>query len=579
MKRPAVSHSLFLSLLLGLGVGVTGCSSDKDEPTPGGDGEDTSSDTGSPDTADPPDTGEPPDTGAPPDTGDVETADSIGDPIGDATAIDHETAAGTVEDNLVRHIDGLDEALSFLEDSDTVINIVDMLFGDDDDDDDEGEDGEEEEEEPFEIDLSELRDGVVEIMADRIMVEQTAVVADDGLSIRYSVSADFFCPEEPDEYESEEDEAERLEDEAECAERLAGNPLSIDVMSDGEGDMNLSLKVGEDEVEALAVQIHDDMMALVTELPNLTPFFEIFVDPDDFALPETMEGTLGVEIREDAALVYTARFAVPEGVDLVPDSDQEPYALHVSSSNDPGGITIDGDAQTLSGALSVADLQASVPWQMVVDMFYDDEGEWETNDEGEEEWVEPTEAPEVEGAFHVSVPAVDGSLDFAASDDAFVFTGMSLGESTTTMMVDSDTILSVDLNPDDGRSLDLTIRGNSEDDLAFVFSPLLDGQATFAWQPVSSAFEDLPSFMLDETLGVLLDGSDEPTLEILRDEDDTRFRVTSGTLTLWSSGMDEDVVIEEGECITSVDEETLTEEEKEAQHDLFGGLLGETCEE
>ena len=32
-------------------------------------------------------------------------------------------------------------------------------------------------------------------------------------------------------------------------------------------------------------------------------------------------------------------------------------------------------------------------------------------------------------------------------------------------------------------------------------------------------------------------------------------------------------------CIESIDEETLTEEEQEAQHELFGGLYGASCAE
>jgi hypothetical protein len=72
-------------------------------------------------------------------------------------------------------------------------------------------------------------------------------------------------------------------------------------------------------------------------------------------------------------------------------------------------------------------------------------------------------------------------------------------------------------------------------------------------------------------------GSDTPALDILRGED-TQIQVTSGQLTLWSSEMDEDVVIEEGECISGIDEEELTEEEQDALHELFGSMIGDTCE-
>ena len=158
-----------------------------------------------------------------------------------------------------------------------------------------------------------------------------------------------------------------------------------------------------------------------------------------------------------------------------------------------------------------------------------------------------------------------------------VFTELGMGVTATTVSVDAETIMSLDINPDDGRSLGLSISGDEEQGIRFVLSPLLDVRATLAWQSVSSDIEDLPSFLLDESLGVLFNGSATPTLDILRSEDSTDVRVSLGQLTLWSSEMSDDVVIGEGECITGVDEETLTQEEIDAQHDLFGGLMGETC--
>jgi hypothetical protein len=218
-------------------------------------------------------------------------------------------------------------------------------------------------------------------------------------------------------------------------------------------------------------------------------------------------------------------------------------------------------------------------------MFYDDEGysEWicETDPQGNEhcydDWIEPPEPPEVDNAFIVAVPAVGGAVEYSASDDAFRFSDLNLGDATTIVSVDGDTIVSFDLNPDDGRTLGLAIRRNEAEGIGFAFSPSLDAQVGFEWHKVISVFEDLPSFLLDETIGARMEGSIAPTLDILRGED-TQVRVTSGRLNLWSTGMSEDVVIEEGECIIGIDEDTLTEAERDALHDLFGGLLGATCE-
>ena len=43
--------------------------------------------------------------------------------------------------------------------------------------------------------------------------------------------------------------------------------------------------------------------------------------------------------------------------------------------------------------------------------------------------------------------------------------------------------------------------------------------------------------------------------------------------------MESDVVIDEGMCMGSIDEESLTDEERDAQHELFGSLVGVACGE
>ncbi len=562
-KQPSFSLSLrSLPLMLVLGLPLAACSDDKDSSG----GDDSS------------------------ETPDDEVGGGVGNPVGDPIDIDHSTAAQTVEDNIILHMDGLQSAVEFLEDSQAVNNLIDLLFGDDDDDEgEESEEGEEDsEDDSIDLDMTEARDELVEMMADRMMVESTATVAEDGLSVLYAIDPAIFCAEDAEEDESEEDAAERLEEETDCVDTLTENPMSIDVMSDNEGDVNLTLKVGEAADDVLTIQMHDDQISAVVNLPKIKQFVEVFVSPEDFELPDTMEGSLGVEIRRDAADIYTLRFAVLEDVDVTPSSDQEPFSLHMSQAAEPGSITFDGSAENIAGGLAIDAMDASLPWQIIVDMFYDDEGysEWicETDDEtGEEdcweEWIEPEEAPEVDQAFIADVPGVTAVIDYNSADDAFAMTNLGLGDETMTVRVDGDTIVSVDVNPDNGRRLDFTFNAPGEKDLGFAFSENFGAQVQFAWHKVSEAFEDLPDVLSNDTIGIQFAESDSPQIQILDIEDDTQIQMASGQLTLWAANMDDDVVIGEGECFvgTECDEDEDCEDEDE--HDLFGGIEGGTCDE
>jgi len=79
--------------------------------------------------------------------------------------------------------------------------------------------------------------------------------------------------------------------------------------------------------------------------------------------------------------------------------------------------------------------------------------------------------------------------------------------------------------------------------------------------------------MQDETISVRLDGAEQPTIESVGGADDRELRVSAGELRLGSTAMEEEVVITEGMCIGSMEEE----EEDESSHELFGGLQGVMC--
>ena len=60
--------------------------------------------------------------------------------------------------------------------------------------------------------------------------------------------------------------------------------------SDADNDVNLVLLVGAGEVQVCRMQVHDDLLAVVANLPGVKALLEIFIDSEDFELPETMDG-------------------------------------------------------------------------------------------------------------------------------------------------------------------------------------------------------------------------------------------------------------------------------------------------
>ena len=125
--------------------------------------------------------------------------------------------------------------------------------------------------------------------------------------------------------------------------------------------------------------------------------------------------------------------------------------------------------------------------------------------------------------------------------------------------------------------MSLSVMADGEDDMAFQITPTMDLSVMLAWNKVSDVIEDIPSFLLDETIAINFAGSETPTIKIVNTDESTDVMVASGELRFTSTAMDSDVVISEGQCFVGVDDEDMSEEENDEQHDLFGGFTGGMC--
>lgn len=539
-----------VGVMLMMGV-LIGCGDDKadETPSPGGsdsgwtspDGDDTGgNDSGNDDTSSP-----------------DEEVEPIGSTVGDLQSIDHAFASSVMTENLAAHIDELDEALTFLEDSELIARIINLLSDEDEDGEDGGDAKDTEEDEGFEIDLSELRDGAISFLEDKVMVESTASVSDDGLTISYAVSPEFFCVSDDEDIPPQE----AAEDEADCAEMLMDMPLSLQVVSDGDGRVNVDVLAGTDLMQPLSLQVHDDLLAVFVQLPDLRDTLQT-VFGEDVELPDTMAGRIAGEVRREGEQHFSGRFAVQEDVEIS-SASADSIDFSYPQALAPGSIVIDGIEQTIIGSLDIDTIDLTLPWEDMASVFQDDEDE-----------EDGAEGPEASGEMVVFVPAIQGDLALIGADDTLRLSRAGLGEATTTISVNADTIIAFDLNPQDGREIEVEVSTVGEDDVQLMVSPLLDAQVAFSMHHIDDVVDDLPDVLADDTIGVFFDDAQTPTIQTLTSAERTEIQVSAGTLTLWSDAMASDVIIEEGMCIGEGDDSS---EDDEDQHDLFGGLAGVTC--
>ena len=119
---------------------------------------------------------------------------------------------------------------------------------------------------------------------------------------------------------------------------------------------------------------------------------------------------------------------------------------------------------------------------------------------------------------------------------------------------------------------------NLDHTLALIISPALENMNMDTHgAPFVDEEDDLPDVLANDVLGIRFDGSEAPTIDLVSQDDDMEMRVSSGVLMLSSPNMSEDVVIAEGMCMGSEDEELLSEEERDSRHDLFGMMIAVEC--
>jgi hypothetical protein len=137
-----------------------------------------------------------------------------------------------------------------------------------------------------------------------------------------------------------------------------------------------------------------------------------------------------------------------------------------------------------------------------------------------------------------------GTMDYDASLDSFDFTDIGLGESSTTLDVDTETIVRIDINPDQNRVLDLSFFAPGEEDIAFMFSQDFGLLLTNTWEGVRAFFPErencegemdagLPNFLLDDLLEIQFEGS-SPELQIQNVLEDIQIGMAYGSMTISS---------------------------------------------
>lgn len=437
---------------------------------------------------------------------------------------------------------GVSEAIAFLEDSELVTRALESTakcsttpsF-----DDQGNEIGGEEVCEPSTVsfDINEPSAQLTEFLKTRIFTEANVELAQPR-EITYLLKGANVC-------------ADMGSDKAQCEDFFDKAQLRIVATSPAPNDFNLKLLVGAAKANPITLELGSSAMAIEADLGAakasvLTIATALGEDAPE--LPETMQGKVRAALNRPGAKKLEATFSVLAAL-KVAGAD---FDVQVAPTNDAVKLSIDGVAKTVDHQVNWAAINAKFPfWEY-------EEVVTTVTDENGDTYEEYDSQPKTKHSVQIALGGINGQALFDAASEAINLKGLGLGDTTSTVSVDGEQIVSVDLNPANGRRVDLNMR-EEQDSMLLEIAPALDLKVVLAFAKIQDKFTelDVQDWMLGDTLSIKADGANPVRLSM-----GDQLKVLAGKLTISSSAANITHTVNADQCLleTESQEQTRTDE-------------------
>lgn len=382
------------------------------------------------------------------------------------------------------------------------------------------------------------------------------------------------------------DDGSREADVQECQEFLTEVPLRIEVVSRAEGDVDLTLLVDDDELRTMSLYVHRTSLAYQIDLAATKTALErvlqaLSEDEAAAKLPSVLEGVVRAELAVTGEEQVRLSWSVSRALRVVLEQEDGRYRLELAPST--WNLAVDGVARTLTGEIDLGSFDLELPYQAFINGMWEQEGAMpseapaESGNDGDGS-TDEEEPPQVAGQLLLHLAGLTGASTLQdGPSEQLQLTGLGLGNGTSWVRHDGDTLVSVDVNARSGRTYDLTItvpepavdsgpNGSGDEAISedgtlptLAFRPGLDLSLLFNAQTIAQDLREVPQALLDETWRLLLDGAPQPTVRLRDAAVDggltAAVEVLAGRLTLSSTALDDPLVVDQGMCLAVPDGE------------------------
>ena len=326
---------------------------------------------------------------------------------------------------------------------------------------------------------------------------------------------------------------------AECVSGIRDLELRVVVTSPNQGDVSFDILLGSARHNPISIDVWQDTLAVQADLgaarSSMQHVATIAGEPEIMeGLPDTMSGRMRMALQRPDANTLTAGFSVLQAIQIA--DAKEGYSAQIDATQDAATMRADIAAKTIELGVNWGAIDLAGPIKNY-EYSYD-----------EQTGQEIESSTTFDMAMHLG--GLTGSTVFQAAQDSLELTGIGLGQTTSTLDIDGKRVVSVDLNAQDGRAVDLkvsrTLEGNARVEVSKVdlVTALKFGQLAHAVDDL-----DVPEWALDETLKVLVDGATPNVIEIT----DDLIRAVSGKITISSTHLGQTIEVSGDQCLVPVE--------------------------
>lgn len=398
--------------------------------------------------------------------------------------------------------------------------------------------------EPYEIalDLDTPHQELSKLIKENILIPDN-IEAQTATEITYLLKSQNVCA-------TAENESER----GDCVEVLDKMQVRLVVTSPAVDTFNVAVQTGVNRINPLNLRVAPDKLGLEGDLGAAKASLEQLkaaMNLTELELPASASGKISANIERLADKSYKATLATLAPVRIT-DAAMD---IKLDVANPAATITLNGNTKQLTYAMDLAAIDIKLP-------FYEyTVREVEVTDE---DGFTYTDYEQLRGAQHsaqLQLGGLSAQITLDGLQNTIHATDLGLGNATSRLLIDQEEVFSVELNPTQGRRVDLSVDDSGAKPILEI-KPALDLKMIFAMAKLQDKLQDLdvPGWMLNDTLTIKADGANPIRIE---PQPNDSLKVLAGALTFSSLTQQKTHNIQANQCFGPSDDDDVIITESE----------------